>query len=130
VNPSDEYQPGARRFDVGEKGNALLAGTIAGLEQLREWGVASIAESLAGINERIARGVTELGLRVASPQLRCPHMFGARIPERFTGDLIAALREREVYVSRRGQSLRFSPHLHVEDADIERLLSALRELLR
>ncbi|HET7546571.1 MAG TPA: aminotransferase class V-fold PLP-dependent enzyme, partial [Usitatibacter sp.] len=47
VNPSDEYQPGARRFDVGEKGNALLAGTIAGLEQLREWGVASIAESLA-----------------------------------------------------------------------------------
>jgi selenocysteine lyase/cysteine desulfurase len=130
VNPSDEYQPGARRFDVGEKGNALLAGTIAGLEQLREWGVASIAESLAAVNERIARGVTELGLRVASPQLRCPHMFGARIPERFTGDLIAALREREVYVSRRGQSLRFSPHLHVEDADIERLLSALRELLR
>jgi len=130
VNPSGVYQPGARRFDVGEKGTALLAGTIAGLEQLRDWGVASIEESLAAINARIADGLGELGFRVAPASLRCPHMFGAEMPRGFTGDLVAALRERDVYISRRGSSLRFSPHLHVDDRDVERLLRALSSLLR
>jgi len=60
--------------------------------------------------------------------LRCPHMFGAEIPARIEGDLVAALREREVYVSRRGRALRFSPHLHVDDADVDRVVEALRLL--
>ncbi|HSN20805.1 MAG TPA: aminotransferase class V-fold PLP-dependent enzyme [Usitatibacter sp.] len=129
VRPSNEYQPGARRFDVGEKGTALLPAAIAGLEQLREWGVASIAETLAEVNARIAEALAALGFRVAPPALRCPHMFGAEIPEGFGGDVVAALRAEDIYISRRGRSLRFSPHLHVDDADVERLVATLRSLL-
>jgi selenocysteine lyase/cysteine desulfurase len=126
VRPSDRYLPGARRFDMGEKGNALLAGTIAGLEQLREWTVPAVASALAQVNQRIARAAAELGFEVPPERLRCPHMFGARIPERSRGDLVAALRGRDVYVSRRGEALRISPHLHVDDADVDRLVEALR----
>ena len=126
VSPSDEYVAGARRFDMGEKGNAMLPGAIAGLEQLGAWGVASIAQTLASINARVVEALERLGFHVPPAQLRCPHMFGARLPDGFEGDLVAALRAEEIYVSRRGSSLRFSPHLHVDDADVERLLAALR----
>lgn len=115
---------------MGEKGNALLPGTIAGLEQLREWTVPAIARSLAGINARIAQAAAELGFGVPPEGLRCPHMFGAGIPGRIGGDLVAALRERGVYVSRRGRALRISPHLHVDGADVDRLVDALRALAR
>jgi selenocysteine lyase/cysteine desulfurase len=130
VRPSDAYQPGARRFDVGEKGNALLAGSVAGLEQLRDWGVASIAETLAEVNARIARELEALGLRVPPATLRCPHMFGAEVPDGLKTDLVAALRAQDVYISRRGRSLRFSPHLHVDEEDVARLLEALRAVVR
>jgi len=130
VSPSSQYAGGARRFDMGEKGNALLPGAIVGLEQLRAWGVAPIAQTLASINARIADTLEALGFRVPPAALRCPHMFGAQVPEGFTGDLVAALRAQEIYVSRRGRSLRFSPHLHVDGADLERLLAALRRLVR
>ena len=128
VRPSERYLPGARRFEMGEKGHALLAGSLAGLEQLRAWTVSAIARSLARINERIAQAARESGFRVPPAALRCPHMFGAEIPARIEGDLVAALREREVYVSRRGRALRFSPHLHVDDADVDRVVEALRLL--
>jgi selenocysteine lyase/cysteine desulfurase len=128
VRPSDRYVAGARRFDMGEKGNALLAGTIAGLEQLRDWTVPEVARSLAGINRSIAQAASELGFEVPPERLRCPHMFGARIPERLKGDPVAALREREIYVSRRGDALRISPHLHVDATDADRLVEALRAI--
>jgi len=130
VSPSREYLAGARRFDMGEKGNALLPGAVAGLEQLRAWGVAPIAETLASINARIVAALEEMGFRVPPAALRCPHMFGAQLPEGFDGDLVAALRSKEIYVSRRGRSLRFSPHLHIDDADVERLVGAVREIVR
>ena len=130
VSPSDEDLPGARRFDMAEKGNALLPGAIAGLEQLRDWGVASIAQTLAATNARIVEALEELGFRVPPAALRCPHLFGAQMPPGFGGDLVARLRAREIHVSRRGRSLRFSPHLHVDEADVERLVGALRELAR
>jgi selenocysteine lyase/cysteine desulfurase len=130
VRPSDRYLPGARRFEVGEKGTALLPGVLAGLEQIREWTVPAIARSLAAVNARIAQAAEASGFRVPPERLRCPHMFGAQIPARIEGDPVAALRERDVHVSRRGRSLRFSPHLHVDDADVDRLVEALRALAR
>jgi selenocysteine lyase/cysteine desulfurase len=130
VAPSHEYLSGARRFDMGEKGTALLPGAIAGLEQLRAWGVSSIAQTLASINARIVEALEELGFRVPPARLRCPHLFGAQLPRGFDGDLVASLRAQQIYVSRRGRALRFSPHLHVDDADVDRLVAAVRQLVR
>lgn len=130
VHPSDTYRPGARRFDVGEKGTALLAGAIAGLEQLRAWGVDAVADTLGQLNASVAEALATLGFRLPPLALRCPHMFGAEAPEGVTRDLAAALRAKDVYISRRGRSLRFSPHLYVDEADVSRLLEALRPLVR
>jgi selenocysteine lyase/cysteine desulfurase len=129
VNYSDRYMPGARRFDGGEKCTTLLPGAIAALEQIRAWGIDNIAQSLARINARIAADLEKLGFRVPAESQRCPHMFGAQLPKGYSGDLVGELKARNVHISRRGSALRFSPHVHVNDGDIERLLSGLRALV-
>jgi selenocysteine lyase/cysteine desulfurase len=130
VNYGDTYMPGARRFDVGEKCTPTqLPGAIAALEQLQAWGVAEVARSLAEINSRIQARLEALGFKLPPPAQRCPHMFGARLPERFTGDFVGALRAHKVFVSQRGSSVRFAPHLHVTEADIEQLFAALERAL-
>jgi selenocysteine lyase/cysteine desulfurase len=128
---SDIYMPGARRFDVGEKGcNNVLPGSIAALQQLKAWGIENISAALAEINQRIAQCLLDLDCRIPADTERMPHMFGATLPATYRGNLVSELRDRNIFISQRGQSLRFSPYLHVAEHDIERLLSALRELLR
>lgn len=129
VNYSERYMPGARRFDVGEKCTAILPGAIAALEQVKAWGVDNIAQSLARINARIGTELEGLGFALPQESQRCPHMFGARLPAGYSGDLVGELKAMNVHISRRGSSLRFSPHLHVNERDIERLLSSLRKLV-
>ncbi len=130
INCSDRYMPGSRRFDMGEKCTAtILPGAVAALEQIKEWGVENIAASLAMINERIAAHLEGRGWRLPDNAQRCPHMFGATLPQSYSGDIVANLKARSIYVSRRGDALRIAPHLHVNLRDVEGLLHALEELL-
>ncbi|HEY0609746.1 MAG TPA: aminotransferase class V-fold PLP-dependent enzyme [Chitinophaga sp.] len=131
VTYSDHYMPGARRFDVGEKCRpTILPGAIAALEQLRSWSVPAIAASLTAMNERIASHLEQLGFRLPPAPQRCPHMFGAAIPAHYKGDLVTELRNRKIFVSQRGSSVRFAPHLFITDDDIARLLEAMDDLTR
>jgi hypothetical protein len=123
--------PGARRFDMGEKGiPTLLPGAIAALEQLLAWGVANLAESLGALNARIARHLEELGFRLPDPALRCPHLLGATLPAHLTLNAVAELRSRDIFISQRGRALRFAPHLHIHEGDLARLFEGLDQLVR
>jgi selenocysteine lyase/cysteine desulfurase len=125
LGASDTYMPGARRFDAGEKCSALLPGAIAALEQLQAWGVSQIAESLSVVTRRMQVRLEALGFELPPVAQRCPHLFGARLPKGYSGDLIGTLRANNVFVSQRGSSIRFAPHLHVTEADIDQLFGVL-----
>ena len=127
---ADSYLPGARRFDVGETCTAMLPGARAALEQIEAWTVESIAAALAAINGRIAGFLESRGFVLVESGLRCPHMMGAQLPAPGRGDFVAALRAKGVFVSQRGESLRFAPHLHVTEEDIARLFQAVDDSLR
>ncbi len=128
---SETYAPGARRFDVGEKCTpTILPGAIAALEQIRAWGIANIAASLAQINGRIAAHLEQLGFRLPEESQRCPHMIGAQLPAGHADGLVAKLQARNIFISQRANSVRIAPHLHVTDRDIDRLREALEEILR
>ncbi len=131
VKYSDSYMPGARRFDVGEKGTAtILPGAIAALEQIGAWGVDNIAATLSAINSRIAAHLERLGFRLQEAAQRSPHLLGATLPPGQNGDIVTALRKRNVYISQRGNALRFAPHLYINDDDETRLMKALDELVK
>ena len=99
------------------------------MEQIKIWGIANIAESLAQISEKIAGHLAKLGCRLPEQAERCPHMFGAQLPEGYAGNLVAELRERNIFISQRGNALRFAPHLHINDADVDHLLLALTDII-
>jgi selenocysteine lyase/cysteine desulfurase len=129
VDCSETYRPGARRFDAGEKcAPTILPGAIAALKQLEAWGVDAIAAALGATTSRIAVHLEELGFEVPAESRRSPHMIGARLPGSVGTNVVDALARQDIYISQRGDTLRFSPHLHVNEPDVDRLLAALADL--
>jgi selenocysteine lyase/cysteine desulfurase len=130
VRYSDKYMPGSRRFDVGEKCTAtILPGAIAALEQIIKWSVPEISNSLSLINQKIGAHLEQLGFKLPDESQRSPHMFGAILPNYYSGDLIGELRTKKIYISQRGKSLRVAPHLYINENDVDRLLDTLSELI-
>lgn len=125
IDYRDDYQPGARRFDVGARTKfELLPMSIAALRQIRAWRIPRIAGALATLTGRIAQGAAELGLDTIAPDQRGPHILGITLPGEALATLPAALAAANCYLSVRGDSLRIAPHLHVTEADISRLMAA------
>ncbi len=57
-----EYEPGARRYDMGERANFIhIPMALAALDQLGAWGVEAIATSLRPLTETIAREAESRG---------------------------------------------------------------------
>lgn len=131
VKYSDNYMNGSRRFDVGEKcTSTILPGAITALEQIDRWGVSNIADSLSIINKRIGTHLEQLGFQLPLDSQRCPHMFGALLPSHYKGNLVAELKAKNIFISQRGNSLRFAPHLHINETDLDRLFDNLTDLMK
>jgi len=127
VNYRDDFQTGARRFDVGERSNfALMPMANAALKQILAWQVPEIAATLAAMTAEIAQRATALGLNVVPAQLRAGHLLGIRFPEGVPADLVERLSNNQIYVSVRGNSIRISPHLYNTEHDIEKLFKTLQ----
>lgn len=131
VDYRDEYQPGARRFDVGERSNFILVPMLnAALEQILAWGVEAIEATLTARTADVAARAAGLGLGAAPASLRAGHFLGLRFPGGgLPAGLLAALAAEQVYVSVRGASMRVTPHLYNTDEDVDRLFAALERTL-
>ena len=54
VDYQDAFQPGARRYDVGERSNfVLLPMAAAALRQLLDWGVENVSETIGTLTDLI-----------------------------------------------------------------------------
>lgn len=127
VDYRDEYRRGARRFDMGEFPQFVLAPMAqAALQQLLAWGIEEIEASLRILTDRLAALAPQLGYEVLPPEQRCAHLIGLRHRQnRHPADLTERLKSAKVHVSLRGDSIRVAPHLYNSVADIERLLDVL-----
>ncbi len=125
---TEEYQTGARRFDVGERSNfALLPAAIHAVRQLLAWSVAEISSTIGAMNRRLVDGARELGIATAVPdRFRAPHYLCLRSKGESPAKLAARLAEERVYVSVRGASIRITPHVYNSEEDLERLLNILK----
>lgn len=126
----DGFQPGARRFDMGEKSNpGQLGGASAALSQLLDWGVDNIAETLGAKTDRIETALAEFGFSAPRRDLRADHYLGLFHPDVDLGALMAHLVRDNIYVSARGPNLRITPHLYCDDEDEARLIDGIRNYL-
>ncbi len=126
VDYKSEFQPGARRYDMGEGANFIhLPMAVAAMEQLLEWGVEAIGETLTAMTAAIAERAAPLGLGISDPSMRAGHFLGLGFPGKVPAGLPERLGQDGVYVSVRGQSMRVTPHLYNNEADMDRLIRAL-----
>lgn len=127
VNYVDDYQPGAIRFDVGERSNFVLVPMmIKAIEQLLEWKPANIQQYCRELIQPLVEELPERGYKIEEEKSRSNHLFGVYLPEEIRPhDLIQKLSSQNIHVSVRGSSLRVSPSVYNDEADIAALLNVL-----
>jgi selenocysteine lyase/cysteine desulfurase len=127
VHYRDDYQPGAIRYDVGERANfALMPMAIAALEEVIERQPERVQEYCAVLTAPLFERVRALGYTVEDAAWRGAHLFGLRAPAGTDVSVIGErLRARKVHVSLRGSAIRVAPHVYNDARDIDALLTAL-----
>ena len=126
----DSFQPGARKFDVGERSNfVLMPMAIAALKQISEWGINNIGNSLSHFTDEIASRALELGLTVLNKKERAPHILGIQFQNGVPHRLADNLQRENIYVSIRGNSIRIAPYLYNTNKDIDRLFTVIKQSL-
>lgn len=125
----DEYQPGAIRYDVGERSNFILMPMMrAALEQILEWRPERIQEYCAALMAEPLAEARSLGFRVEDDDWRGAHIVGLRVPPGIDMATLAAALEREqVSVSLRGSAMRVAPNVYNDDEDVAALSVLLRQ---
>jgi selenocysteine lyase/cysteine desulfurase len=125
-----EFEPGARRFDMGERSNFIsLPMAKRALGQLLEWSVPRIAATLVPLTSEIAARGAEMGLGAPRADMRLGHFIGLSNPRGWAPDIQKRLWQSRVHVSLRGDRLRISPHVYNDREDVDRLFAGLRAAL-
>ncbi len=129
VDYQDAFQPGARRFDVGERSNFVLLPMAAeALRQILEWGVENVSETIGTLTDAIELKAEERGIATIPKERRARHLIGLMLGPDAPADLATRLMRHDVFVSVRGPSVRVSPHLYNTERDIERFFDVLERV--
>jgi selenocysteine lyase/cysteine desulfurase len=121
---TDEYQVGARRFDSGQHSQfSLNPMAIEAMEFLNEVSTQKVFAHITNLNEILVAGLVRAGFEVIPRAYRTGHMIGAKAPkQQCVKNLCGSLREKNIFLSVRCNSLRISPHIYNTEQDIERVL--------
>ena len=117
--------PNARRWQSGTPPVPAIYAGIAGIELMREIGIAETREHVNALNERLIAGVDELGGTVVTP--REAERRGALVCIRSTDApaLVTALGGDGIVTSERDSNLRVSAHAYNTEDDIDAVLAGL-----
>ncbi len=128
VHYQDRYQPGALRYDMGERSNFISIPMMGqALREIAGWGVENIQAYCETLVTPFVERLSDTDYRFESPAYRGNHLFGLRLPPGIhLTQLQRLLDEARISVSIRGNSVRISPHVYNEPADLERLTNCLR----
>ena len=128
IDYQDDYQPGALRYDVGERSNFVLAPMlVAALEQVLEWDPDEVQTYCRAITAELFAEIGALGFEVEDEHWRGGHLFGLHAPPHVDlAELKRQLQAQQVSVSLRGSAVRVSPHVYNEASDVAALLDVLR----
>ncbi|MEQ9426152.1 MAG: aminotransferase class V-fold PLP-dependent enzyme [Cyclobacteriaceae bacterium] len=129
VNYQDEFEPGAKRYDVGERSNfILMAMIVESMKQINQWGVGNIQGYCQSIAEDAVSELPEHGYNLESREFRGSHLFGIRLGSHDPRAVAEKLNRDNIKVSVRGSAVRVSPYVYNTSADIEELVECLKSV--
>jgi len=129
INYTEEYAPGALRYEVGEHSNfVMMPMLIASLKQVRYWGPGNIQAYCQALTEPLVESAKKMGFSVAPADQRAHHLVGLYMPEHLSIETLQELLHRNrINVSVRGHSVRISPNVYNDQQDIDKLIKTLKE---
>jgi selenocysteine lyase/cysteine desulfurase len=126
---TENYDDGARRFDMGERSNfALLPAAVRAMKQLLQWEVVQISEAVGALNRQMVGAAEEIGFSAPSEPSRAPHYLALRRKTAIPKELPEMLAREKIFVSVRGRSIRVTPHIYNTTEDCERFIACLRRI--
>lgn len=127
VRYEDDYQPGAIRYDVGERSNFILTPMLnTALRLLLNWSVEDIQAYCRKLTNSLIDDLRAENWKIESADWRANHLFGVRAPDQMEIETVKAeLDRRNVAVSVRGNAVRISPNVYNTLDDIHALRAAL-----
>jgi len=127
VHYQDTYQPGAIRYDMGERSNFIQLPMLqAALEMVLRWKPERIQAYCQQLTAPILADIRALGYHTSTEPGRAHHIFGVRMPDGVPLDsLKAELAKRHIHVSVRGDAVRVAPHVYNTATDVAALRDAL-----
>ena len=128
VNYESRYQPGAARYSVGEHSNFFLVPQLtAAIQQINAWRPERIQEYCQHISTTAMQELQQLGCQIDQSPKVAHHLRGVRLPQSMDADLLTQkLKDRNIFVSKRGNAIRIAPHLYNTEAELMRLVGAFR----
>jgi selenocysteine lyase/cysteine desulfurase len=126
-----DYPPTARRFKFSTMAYGCALGLSRSIEFLLDVGVDRIFEYNRQLADLLIEGLRGRNLEITSPLADAERtaIVTARFPGVDPAEIAARLREARVVASSRSDVVRFSPHLYAREADIERTLDCIDEIL-
>jgi selenocysteine lyase/cysteine desulfurase len=132
TNYTDQYRPGAVRYDVGETSNFILVPMfLAAINQLLDWGVNNMHDYVTELSAPMLETFKANGLVVKNENAFSPHLLSVQMPTSVnTEDLSAAFAANNVFASVRGTGLRISPNVYNTKEDMALLEALILEALK
>ncbi|EAZ79907.1 aminotransferase class V-fold PLP-dependent enzyme [Algoriphagus machipongonensis] len=126
---SDQYEPGAGRFNVGETSNFIMMPMLkASLSQLLEWRPEQIQAYAKNLNQPLRDFILANGGMVEKDEFLAYHLICPVLPENVVlSSLKKSLDEHQIYLSARGENLRVSVNVFNTEKNIESLIEAIKK---
>lgn len=130
-NFTDEYRPGAARYNMGETTSPIHLRMLAqSLDVITSWGVENLQQYTRELIKPLLEYLRKNNLWVEDDEYRASHLLGFALPASANkNDVLQELQKRKVFVSLRGNNIRVSPHVYNDADDIAALMEALDKAL-
>jgi cysteine desulfurase / selenocysteine lyase len=128
TNTSFDLKSDASRYEGGSHCLAAIAGFARSLRMLVDIGPEKVAERLLDVTDRLCDSLQRAGFNVASCREgeRRSGIVAFDVPGRNPVDVKKACKARGVILNARAGRMRASPHVYCNEADIDRLIEAVR----
>jgi selenocysteine lyase/cysteine desulfurase len=120
--------PSARRFEAGTPAVVNCYASEAGLKFLLGVGTQNIEKRNQALTRRCMERLVEIGWPSVTPTPDARRGATVCVPSRDAGALSKALMSRDIVTSHRDANLRASFHFYNNEADIDSLITAMKDL--
>ncbi len=124
-----EYRAGASKFTAGESSNFIAVPMMqTALDQVKAWTPAALQEYSGNLIEDYLNAFRSMGCFIEEEAGRCKHLLGVRLPDYMDASVLGTrLRDKNVFVSVRGNSIRLATSVYNSRRDMDQFLSVIHQ---